>query len=231
MKTYDCPKCGRRVGMEDINVHDDILLCKSCGETSRFSEIVARERADEESTADAARLSERPPEHLRVVSDPESIDGRMTFVYHRFDRKVLFLIPFTAVWGGISLYGIYGRQFLTHAFDLKISLFGIPFLLGTAVLLSICLFGLFGRRVLELSRGRGRYWWGVGPFGFSRTFAFGRETRIELGHPLISQRGNPAMELQLTPPDGGKTVHVCAGMSEEALVYIRAFLKRSCGAL
>ena len=231
MKSYDCPKCGKRVGMEDINVAADILLCGACGETSRFSEVVDRERADEESSADRTRLSARPPAHLRVESEPESLDGRMTFVYRKFDRKALFLIPFTAVWSGFSMYGIYVRQFLEHRFDLKLSLFGIPFLLGTLVLVSVCLFGLFGRRVLTLTRGRGRYWFGVGPFGFGRSFTCGRETRIELGRPFYAQQGRDVAELQLTPPDGGRAVHICAGMDEDALVYIRAFLKRACGAL
>ncbi|MGN0854114.1 MAG: hypothetical protein ACI4R9_01190 [Kiritimatiellia bacterium] len=37
-KSYACPKCGREVPLENINVAKDVMLCKSCGETSRFSE-------------------------------------------------------------------------------------------------------------------------------------------------------------------------------------------------
>lgn len=231
MRTYDCPKCGRRIGMEDINVSADILLCRACGETSRFSEIVDRERVDALEPDDAAILSRPPPKHLKMLVDSESIEGRTTFVHRRFDRMVLFLIPFTAAWGGMSMFGIYGRQFLNHAFDLKLSLFGLPFLLVSIGLVVSCVYGLFGRQVLTLTRGKGRYWRGVGPVGWGRDFVFGRETRIDCGTALIGPRGAPRLELRLREPGSDDVVRICAGMGEASLDYIRAFMKRSCGAL
>ena len=230
MRTYDCPKCGKRVGMEDINVSADILLCKACGETSRFSEVVDRERADELGPDDSAVLSRPPPKHLKMVVDPESIEGRTTFVFRRFDRMVFFLIPFTAVWGGLSMYGIYVRQFLDHTFRLGESLFGLPFLIGTLVLLATCLYGLFGRQVLTLARGKGRYWRGVGPVGWGRDFVFGRETRIDCAPALIGRRGGVRLELQLREPGSDDVVRICSGMGEASLDYIRAFMMRSVGA-
>ena len=40
MKNYSCPKCGRDVPLDKINVAKDIMLCPSCGETSCFSDVV-----------------------------------------------------------------------------------------------------------------------------------------------------------------------------------------------
>ena len=40
MKSYFCPKCGAEIPLSDINVSADLMLCKSCGETSSFAEAV-----------------------------------------------------------------------------------------------------------------------------------------------------------------------------------------------
>ncbi len=40
MKTYSCPKCGRDVPLDKINVAKDIMLCPSCGEMSRFPNVI-----------------------------------------------------------------------------------------------------------------------------------------------------------------------------------------------
>lgn len=41
MKNYSCPKCGRDVPLDKINVAKDIMLCPSCGETSSLDYIEA----------------------------------------------------------------------------------------------------------------------------------------------------------------------------------------------
>ena len=54
MKNYFCPKCGAEVPLSDINVSADLMLCKSCGETSSFSETV-NEAGDESVLVKASR--------------------------------------------------------------------------------------------------------------------------------------------------------------------------------
>jgi len=235
MKTYTCPKCGREVLPKDINVAKDIMLCPSCGEVSAFSEVVGRiEDADRDDEA-RRMLNAPPPKHLKVETDPTDMTGRIALVYRKFSPTAIFLIPFTLVWSGFSMGGIYGTQIVKHAFDWKISLFGLPFLIGTVVLVSSCLFMLFGKRVLTLERGKGTYFWGVGPIGFRQCFTFDRRTKVNRGstsYRVGGSRygdGHPLCELHLTHPDNPNTVHICAGMSEDALDYVEAVLKREAG--
>lgn len=225
-KAYHCPKCGKTVGIADINVAADIVLCKSCGETSRFSDLVNEEREIEASRDEATLLAAQPPKHLKVVADPMAMDGKVTFIFRRFSKSVLFLIPFTAVWSGFSMVIIYGSQIAKHSFDLGASLFGLPFLLGTILLVSVCLFGVFGKRVLTLQRGKGRYWFGVGVIGFWKNFVYTRRTKVSLGWTTYSTNNQNLPELHLTTDGSSDKTHICAGMSEDALEYIAAYLKR-----
>ena len=92
---------------------------------------------------------------------------------------IFFLVPFTVVWAGGSLSGIYGTQIARGKFDLGTSLFGIPFLLGSLVLTGLCLFMLFGYSAVESSGGTGRVSRGIGPFRWHRRFSSADVTGIE----------------------------------------------------
>jgi hypothetical protein len=58
----------------------------------------------------------------------------------------LFMIPFTCVWSGMSLGGIYGKQVSSGRFDPGSSLFGVPFLIGNAYEKTATIIRLFGGR-------------------------------------------------------------------------------------
>ena len=166
-KTYACPKCGHDVPLDKINVAKDIMLCPSCGETSCFSDVVGE--IDERRHADdvRGRLNGAPPKHLKVECDPMDPTGRIVLTQRKFSKGALFLVPFTCVWAGGSMALIYGTQIYSGKFNLGVSLFGIPFLLGSLFLGFICLFALgAGKHMLTLERGKGRFFWGIGPIGF-----------------------------------------------------------------
>lgn len=232
IRTYACPKCGRDVTPRDINVAKDIMLCPSCGEVSSFSAVANRLKEAERVDDGWRLLSAPPPKHLKVENDPTDMTGRIVMTFRKFSPSALFLIPFTAVWSGMSMSMIYGSQIMKHQFDPKISLLGLPFLVGTVVLVSVCLFMLFGKRVLTVMRGQGSYFFGVGPIGIRRRFTYDRRTKICRGSTAYTVGGGkggggrPLPELQLTHPDNANTVHICAGMSEDALDYIEALVRR-----
>ena len=231
-KKYNCPKCGCEVGMGNINVEKDILLCSSCGETSRFSEIVDLEREAEEEDSRRRLLNTKPPKHLKVISDPTDMTGRISLIYRKFSPAAFFFIPFTCVWSGFSMTAIYGSQIASGKFDLRLSLFGLPFLVGSIVLVSVCLFCLFGKRVLTLERGNGKYFFGVGFIGIFKRFTYDRQTKVREGETSYTVGGgrygggSPLSEIHLTHPNNSNTVRVCAGMSEDALDYVAAVIRR-----
>ena len=65
-----------------------------------------------------------------------------------------FLVPFTMFWAGGSVGGIYGTQIAKGEFNLWISLFGIPFLAGSVLLIAITVMAVAGSCVVELAGGK-----------------------------------------------------------------------------
>ena len=91
MKSYFCPKCGAEIPLSDINVSADLMLCKSCGETSSFAEAVNE-------VGDESVLVKPPPKHLRIETDPMDPERRTTITYKKISPLALFFVPFTCVW-------------------------------------------------------------------------------------------------------------------------------------
>ena len=227
MKSYCCPKCGRDIPLDKINVAKDIMLCPSCGETSCFSDVVSEidERRHEDDVR--GRLNGAPPKHLKVECDPMDPSGRIVLTQRKFSKGAIFIVPFTCVWAGGSMSLIYGEQIYSGKFDLVVSLFGIPFLLGSVCLIFLCLFMLgIGKQTLTLERGKGRFFWGVGPIGFRRSFTYDRQTKVAQGYTSYQSNGQSHRELHLTHPGSADTVHICAGMDADSLEYVEAVLRR-----
>jgi hypothetical protein len=168
--TYMCPICRSSIPLDDINVATDIALCRACGNTSPFSLISGTAEVPLETLS-------RPPRGVRI--EKEFLKPTV-ITYRRLSPALLFLIPFTALWSGISMFGIYGTQIRKGEFDLSQSLFGIPFLIGTIVLLSVIAFLLFGKWKITLEKGAGRVFLGVGPVGWTRKFSYNRDSYVTL---------------------------------------------------
>ena len=220
MKSYFCPKCGAEVPLSDINVSADLMLCKSCGETSSFAEAV-------NDAGDESVLAKAPPKHLRIETDPMDPERRTTITYKKIPLLALFFIPFTCVWSGFSMTGIYGSQIAKGAFDPKLSLFGIPFLIGSIILVSTCLFMLFGKRVLALKGGEAKYFAGVFGIGLRKRFHYDCQTKVSRGAATFQQKGQMVEDIQISPSDGSGKIHIFALTDDDALSYILEFLRRA----
>lgn len=220
MKSYFCPKCGAEVPLSDINVSADLMLCKSCGETSSFAEAVSE-------TSDERILLNPPPKHLRIETDPMDPERRTTITYKKLSLMVIFFVPFTCIWAGGSMMGIYGSQIIKGEFNLEQSLFGIPFLIGSIVLVSACLFMLFGKRVLKLKGGEAKYFAGVFGIGLRKRFHYDCQTKVSRGMATFQQKGQTTEDIQISPSDGSGKIHIFALTDDDALNYILEFLRRA----
>lgn len=178
---YLCPLCRATIPPDDVNVATDIVLCRACGKTSAFSMITGATSID-------PNILLQPPRGVRIEQDFSR--GRV-ISYRRLNPALFFLIPFTAFWSGLSMWGIYGTQFVKGKFELGQSLFGIPFLVGTIVLLSVILFMLFGKWRITLRQGMGTVFIGVGSLGWNRSFTYDRNTRISLRMTNLRVNGVP----------------------------------------
>ena len=221
MKTYNCPECGAIVPLADMNVAADVALCRSCGKRSRIAEL--RESGDD--AGDYKVLSGPVPKHLEVIRDPNDPSGKVELRYRRLNSVVFFLIPFACVWSGMSLGGIYGSQIVKHAIDWKLSLFGIPFLIGTVVLVGVILNMLFSRRRLFLEYRHGSYSSKVFGIGRTRRFDLTRETRFSVDQAAMQPKGQVA-NFMIRVKNGNLSEKVCSGWDEDALDYAVAMMKR-----
>ena len=220
MKTYSCPKCGAAISPDDINVSADLMLCRRCGETSSFADAVSE-------ASDERILLKPPPNHLAIATDPMDPERRTTITYRRISPTALFLVPFTCFWAGGSMSMIYGSQIVEGSFDLMRSLFGIPFLVGSIVLVSSCLYMLFGKMVLELRGGEARYFAGVFGIGLRKRFRYGFGTKVSRGKSTWQQNRQDIPLVQVTPIDCSDKVRMFAVADADVVDYIVEYLRRA----
>lgn len=200
-----CTKCKRKIAAENINVAKDTAYCTSC-----------------ESLTSLSTLLESTPSRNFDVRSPvggTSVDDRgynWTVSGSHRSWMALFFVPFTLVWAGGSLSGIYGSQLASGEFDLSQSLFGLPFLFGSIALITLCLMSLFGRTLVSVENGKALIFIGIGPVSWYRRFdwkSIDRVTETMSGqYKIISLEGN-------------KRLNLGWGLSAKKQYYIANFLR------
>jgi hypothetical protein len=205
-----CPKCRRKIPLEDVNVATDIALCRSCVQTWKYSEIVQVDDA-------ASRyLTHPPPGTWRRENPPNGFEvGASTR-----SPLAFVLIPFMCLWSGSSLTAIYGMQIHKGHFSLGTSLFGLPFLLGTVGLGSVALMAICGKVVVSVDRDNGMIFTGVGQVGWRRRFNWRGVTAIR----RTERHGRNGPQPQITL-EGEKRLRFGTGLKAERMDYLLAVLQ------
>lgn len=211
---YTCPLCRCPISIDDVNVATDLALCRSCGKTSPFSMVTG-------STGLTPGILDSPPRWIRMEEDP--LAGTV-ITYRRKSPMLFFLIPFTAIWSGGSVGGIYGSQLYKGEFDVSQSLFGLPFLAGTIVLLGVVTFLLLGKWVVTLRDGEGSVFVGMGGLGRTRRFTYGRDTQVSLR--MTSVKVNDVPQKGICVRNGDKDVIFGTLLKDEAKQFIAAAILR-----
>jgi len=214
-ETYHCKYCLAAIGLADVNVATDIALCRSCGKTMAFSEI--------------ASLASIPPADLRNPPKGVRIDdefsGARTVTYRKISPVVWFLLPFTALWSGMSMYGIYGKQLQRGVFNLHDSLFGLPFLIGTVVLVSVIFFILFGSWRIRFAPDVCEVSVGVGPFRWTRRQAYDRTSRVSL--QMSNVRVNNVPQEVICLETGDRSLKFGSVIQKDAKDYLAAVVRQT----
>jgi hypothetical protein len=212
---YQCQSCGAAIALADVNVANDIALCRACGKTMPFSEIAPIPGSENVDLAN-------PPKGVSIEESP--IHGR-SILYRKISPMVFFLIPFTAAWSGFSMYGIYFRQFKEGKFDLGQSLFGLPFFIGTLFLVSLILMGLFGRWRIGYSGGVLATAMKVGPFGWTRRLVCDKSARVSIRPAKWQKNDVPQHLIQVECQ--GSTLKFGSPIPDEAKAYIAEAIRRT----
>ena len=218
-----CPDCEREIPLDDVNPATDAALCRACNQLHSFAALAGTAGdfgpgAGAEAEVDLENL----PRHVRLIEDP---GADLRIVHRRISPAVLFLLPFTLVWGGGSMGGIYGSQIASGKFDPMLSLFGLPFLVGTIVLVSITGYLLLGRTEIAMLRGEGTIFTGVGRVGRTRHFLYDRRTRIGLAGSDVKVNGVRRQQAVIDGPSG-RLEFGAASMRGDALRAIVGLMRR-----
>ncbi|OYW18949.1 MAG: hypothetical protein B7Z55_09725 [Planctomycetales bacterium 12-60-4] len=152
--------------MEDVSVSTDIALCRGCGERWGYAELLARK--------EAGGVAAMPPPGAWHVPGMNGFEAGAS----TRSPIAFFLVPFMCVWSGFSLSGIYGTQIISGKFNLVLSLFGIPFLLGTVVMGAVALMAVCGKVVVTVRGDDATVFVGIGPLGRSRRFKWSQVTGV-----------------------------------------------------
>ena len=218
MKPFVCPNCGKELALADVNVAQDVALCRACNYAGSFLAASAVPRLTDEELA-------RPPK--RVTLKREFGDA-LTVTCRPTRGALWFLIPFVAFWSGGSMAGIYVVPLAKGTFSWQDGLFGIPFLAGTVVLLGIVFYLMFGRTEVTLSKGRIRVFTGV--FGRGRT----REMECGPGTAVVIEKSNyrsnnvPQPEIVVTSGTN-RMAFGAMTIGNDAMPYVAALLRRAAG--
>lgn len=177
-----CPTCAQDIPTDQINVSTDLAFCPTCRETFQISRQQERFHISPD-------ILKRPPKGITFNQTMDSV------IIEASTRSpmALFVIPFAAVWGGGSLWGIYGTQIASGDFSLQSSLFGIPFLLGSFILIALCLMMTCGQVRIEIGC-MSQVFVGIGRIGWKKTFNWKDVAHIQecpsLNYTSIKFTGN-----------------------------------------
>jgi hypothetical protein len=210
MKLY-CPACARPLEPEQINLQTDLALCRACGELSRPSAL------DPESPEEWQTGHPPPAGAWHRAGMGEDVYGATT------RHPVAFmLVPFTLVWGGGSMGGLYGTQIASGTFNPLLFFFGLPFLVGTIVLTSLAAMATAGRVELRLRGTRAEIFTGVGPLGWRRRVELSDFERVSIESAAPSRPGAQGQAILLA---GRERVRFGAGLSDARLRFLFAGLR------
>jgi hypothetical protein len=175
-----CPKCRAPIPSGQLNVAADLAVCPACNEAFTISSQISGGPSAVDfdiRQAPAGAWFEDTGTGWRIGGSTRS-------------AVAFFLVPFMCVWSGGSLGGIYGMQIVHGEFNLWLSLFGIPFVLGTLALGSMAVMSVVGKVEVSVEHDEGRVFSGVGPFGRTQRFDWSSISAVEEGLPLVRNRGS-----------------------------------------
>jgi hypothetical protein len=211
----NCPKCHSEIDNSHINIQTDVAQCINCNHIFRISKSITPNLEDAQ---DNLFDINTPPKGAWVKKEMDKIIIGAT----TRSPIAFFLVPFMIVWSGGSIGGIYGTQIAQGEFNLVMSLFGIPFLLGSILFWSIALLAIWGKVELTLDRTGGTIFTGIGNLGLRNKFKWDEISGIQEGKSNTKYPGSNGSNITL---EGRNRISFGAGINDSRQYYIYKALK------
>jgi hypothetical protein len=207
----NCPKCKAEILSENLNIPTDVGKCTSCGNVFQISKSII-------DTDSEFNINEIPKGAWYIQELNTTIIGATTRNWIAF-----FIVPFMIVWSGFALGGIYGSQIFTGKFNPLMSLFGIPFILGSIIFWSFACMTIWGKVELTFDKQGGRVFTGVGKIGRTKNFKWNEISRIGESMTNFHYPGSHAAQIVL---EGRKRLFFGTGLNNERRYYILQALRK-----
>lgn len=207
----NCPKCDGVITKENFNVAKDIAYCDRCDENFSYSDLL------EDQEMESVDLSVMP-KGIRF----EQVGRGDVLVYKKIPPVVLFLIPFTAIWSGMSMTGMVA-MIMQKGFRLE-TLFFLPFFIGTLVLIYSILFCIFGKVRIYEEFGNVKVFTGFA--GLGRTKSFNTQSFIRASEGVANYRQNNRLVYCIEVESRDKNIKFGSGMTEQARQFVIAYLNK-----
>ena len=159
--SLNCPKCGASLDMKkNVNISLNMGHCEQCGWTGEIHEGLKKhvEKRDYDLN--------NPPNGIEIIKGGHSIQ----FLISTKSWLWLFLVPFMCAWSGFSMFSIGSLIIQDPKGNWFLFFFGLPFFLGSIVLLMVNIMLMFGQMSIDLERFEGVI--KTGAFGLNWTRRF-----------------------------------------------------------
>jgi len=201
-----CPSCQAEIFSANINIQTDVAQCQQCSNIFKISELIS------EDTNELFSIDEPPKGAWIHRKETETIVGATTRSPIAF-----FLVPFMLVWSGGSLGGIYGSQIISGEFDPFMSLFGIPFIIGSIIFWSLALMAVAGKVEITFNEYGGKIFTGFSKIGYSRKFRWDEINTVSESDSRVRYPGGNGASICL---EGKKRIAFGTGLNTSRKYYI-----------
>jgi hypothetical protein len=215
---FHCPGCGLPIEVADLAPAQGVAVCRFCEKPYPLAACQQAVPYEQRNIV---------PEQVlpKGVTLAETMDGFRLTLSTR-SCVAFFLVPFTMFWAGGSVGGIYGMQIAKGEFNLWISLFGLPFLVGSIFLIAITVMTVAGRCVVELAGGK--FSIRTGALGVYRTQSAAWDDVVSCRLTEATSRGRSSytttyqVEVEV---EGGKPLRFGGtGAERETVLWLSRFL-------
>lgn len=163
----NCPYCNSIIDENDIE--KNTVYCQECYEIFDISEYF---EAEEKNNFDI----ENPSKGVWFQQEKDKeIIGATTRSHMGY-----FLLFFTLIWAKMTVWEIYGTQIIKGDFQIELTLFGIPFIIGILILIWFSALFLGGKVEITIENNKTTIFTGVGNIGFRKIFDINSINNIKL---------------------------------------------------